>query len=630
MCGLVGIYSQKKTVSLEKITEMVQILKHRGPNDQGVWGDEHIGLGHTRLSIHDLSIAGHQPMTSFSGRWVIAFNGEIYNYQAIKSEMLSQERIMFNGGSDTEVLVNAIDLWGLEKTLKKCVGMFAFAVWDKQEKQLYLARDRFGEKPLYYGQIHNDFVFASELSAIHFHYRNQLEINRDVLATYMRYSYIPAPYSIYQHIFKLVPGSYLKIDSFNKTKLKKYWDASKVIQNIKSFEGNYQEATDQLDQQLKNTLSLQMAADVPLGAFLSGGIDSSAIVAMMQSLTDQKVQTFSIGFYDKRYDEANYARAVAKHIGTEHTDVYVSEKDALSIIPELSKTYSEPFADSSQIPTYLVSQLARSKVAVSLSGDGGDEIFGGYHRYLLADKIRRKILKHRLLKAGIANIPLSVMNLVGKFFSQYRLLEDKTAKLKYILKYSNQSEYDLYKQICSLIYQPQKLVLNSIEKDIYQSLQLNGTKLSYTEWMMYADSQTYMMEDILTKVDRAAMSNSLETRVPFLDHRIYEFAWSLPLDYKLTQGCSKRILRDVLYRYVPKNLVDRPSMGFAVPFAEWLRGPLKPWAESLINPDLLARQGYLNTQMVQRYWQQHQSGKRNWHFALWNILMFQAWLEEYK
>lgn len=629
MCGFAGVYKTQEPVYEDVLYTMAGLLNHRGPDGQGVWVNNNMGLAHARLSIHDLTQAGSQPMLSYSGRWVIAFNGEIYNYKSLRSELAHTFHIDSASDSDTEVLVNAIELWGIEKALQKTVGMFALACWDRQTQQMYLARDRFGEKPLYYGFLQNDFVFGSELKCLQAYDSSSLHVDRDVLASYMRFGYVPTPYSIYQNVYKLEPGTYLTIDCRHNVAINHYWQAKEVLQNRDSFKGNYIQAIDKLESQLKATLDLQMESDVPLGAFLSGGFDSSLIVALMQSLSTNKVQTFSIGFDQQQYNEAEYAKAIAEYLGTDHTNMYVSEQQALDIVPKLPNLYSEPFADSSQIPTHLVSQVAKSKVTVGLSGDGGDELFGGYNRYLLAGTVKNKILDKPLSKLGLMYCPMVLLLSLGRLMpARYSLMTDKLIKLKSIIQYSPSSQVGLYETLCSQAYRPNDLVLRGVEPDIFQKRDLLNLGLTYEEWMMFVDSQTYMMDDILTKVDRAAMGVSLETRIPFLDHRIFDLAWSLPLRYKVNDGQGKSLLRDLAYRYIPRSMLDRPKKGFSVPLAYWLRGPLKEWACELLNNQKIKQQGFLNIDLVSQYWREHQSGKRNWHYTLWSVLMFQAWLEQ--
>lgn len=630
MCGITGVFKKQGHVDHEMLNRALSRIRHRGPNDEGIWIDNQIGLAHVRLSIRDLSAAGHQPMFSASGKWVIVYNGEIYNYAQLKQELLVTSFIDFASHSDTEVLINAIECWGLEKTLQKCRGMFAFAAWNRETKQLYLARDRFGEKPLYYGIIQNDFIFASELKALQVNYRDKLIIDRDALTSYMRYSYVPTPFCIYKNIFKLDAGCYLSIDQHLNLTQHQYWNPAKAINVNNHFSGDYQAAVNQLESLLRDTLSLQMTADVPLGAFLSGGIDSSTIVALMQSLSKEKIKTFSIGFENKQFNEAEYAKQVAAHLQTDHTELYVNKHDVLNVVPHLASLYDEPFADSSQIPTYLVSKIAKSRVTVSLSGDAGDELFGGYNRYLIANKIKNKVIDQSFVRHLVSHTPAALIKLIGCLPSRYNQLADKFLKIQRIVKNSNTSPYHFYNNLCSQIYDPEDLVLQGKEHDIFEYKELlDQQPLCFQSWMMFADAKTYMIDDILTKVDRAAMAVSLETRIPFLDHSIYEFAWSLPLEYKIKNGIGKRVLRDVLYRYVPKALVERPKMGFGVPLAEWLRGDLKEWAADMLDERMIKQQGYLNHHLVQQYWRAHQSKRQNWQSALWNILMFQMWYKEY-
>ncbi|GAB4223640.1 MAG: asparagine synthase (glutamine-hydrolyzing) [Francisella sp.] len=625
MCGIVGFYSFKNRFNFNVIiSDAIKSISHRGPDDNGYWGDDKVALGHTRLSIHDISHAGHQPMLSNSGDTVIIFNGEIYNYLSIKRELLNDfPDLKFKSNSDTEVLVNAIELWGVDKTLKQCIGMFAFGVYFRKTQQLILARDRFGEKPLYFGIQNNILGFASELKALKTlkEFGWKFDIDRDALATYMRYSYVPTPYSIYKNISKLNVGSYIIFDDNGNSKEYKYWDSKDVL-SIEKYKYSYDKALLDLEDKLKNTLSLQMLSDVPLGAFLSGGIDSTTIVALMQSMSSNKVNTFSIGFHQKEYNEAENARAIAQYLGTNHTDMYVTEKDALEVIPNIYNIYDEPFADSSQIPTYLVSSIAKSKVTVALSGDAGDELFGGYNRYFLAPNIAKRIKFAKVLKY-VPDSWIKKTDILN--FGKFDLLADKLLKLKRVLKKANTNK-DIYLLLCSQINETD-FILSAQEYDVLKEKDIYDIpQLTFQEWMMFVDSNTYMIDDILAKVDRAAMANSLETRVPFLDHRIYNFAYSLPSEYKIKDGSGKRILKDLLYKYVPKDLVDRPKKGFGVPLAKWLREDLREWAESLLDYNKIAKQGYLNPDIVQKFLQEHLNGERNWQAVLWNILVFQEWL----
>jgi asparagine synthase (glutamine-hydrolysing) len=632
MCGFTGVLKKNTVVSNEVLTQMIAKIKHRGPDDQGIWIENNIGLAHARLSILDLSAAGHQPMFSFSKRFAIAFNGEIYNYLALKKELEQQFSCVFMTHSDTEMLVNAIELWGIDKTLAKCTGMFAFAAWDRQTKLLYLARDRFGEKPLYYGNVAGDFVFSSELKPIQAVYKDQLHINRDALATYMRYSYVPTPSSIYNEIKKLEPGTYLTLDPSFTISQKTYWSAIEVALQAKKSPAiiSFDEAVNQLEDRLKNVLAGQMLSDVPLGAFLSGGVDSSTVVALMQSQSNRPVKTFSVGFNERKYDESGFAKAVAEHLGTDHTELRVTDQDALAVIPMLGRMYDEPFADSSQIPTFLVSQLSKKHVTVALSGDGGDEVFGGYNRYFLAHRLK-KILGNPVINTLIKYTPEKIFDLLD-YFPQKKIagIAQKFKKVQNMAHLFQGPFSEVYDGFCTQHFTKNSLVLSANESSVV-SKKNHIDILPYfseIEWMMLIDALTYLNDDILTKVDRAAMAVSLETRVPFLDHTLFEFAWSLPEAYKIKSGSGKRVLKEVLYRHVPKQLIDRPKMGFGIPYGEWLRGSLASWAQDLLNEQKLHQQGYLNASLVNQYLQEHLSGKRSCQGILWNVLMFQQWLEE--
>lgn len=636
MCGIAGYIGEIENPS-DCLIKMAHAINHRGPDSNGIWTDQkEIGLAHSRLSILDLSIAGHQPMHSPSGNYVMVFNGEIYNHKHLRTELEAISNRNWVGHSDTETLLASIDEWGLENTITKVKGMFAIALWDKNSKNLYLSVDRIGEKPLYYGWVGEQFVFSSELKSIKQFPKFNNKIDRSSLAMFLRFNSIPAPYSIYENIYKLEPGQIVKIHSKSKqVKKYNYWSIEEVYKkgNIKKFTGTSKEAVDKLESLLSDAVSSQMQSDVPLGAFLSGGVDSSTIVALMQSFSNSKINTFSIGFNSKEFDEAKHAAMVAKHIGTDHYDKYVTDIDALNVIPNLPNIYDEPFADSSQIPTFLVSEFAKQKVTVALSGDAGDELFGGYNRYMFSEKTLNTILKipsivKRLISKTIFSIPEEKWSslLSGYLHNRFANIGNKMHKTADIL--SSSSIRDLHLRLVSQIYNPSQWLKNSNEyksklnDDIVRFKELNSI-----ESMMAYDLISYLPTDILTKVDRAAMSVSLETRIPFLDLNVIEFSASLPIEFKIRNGVSKWALREVLYKHVPKDLIERPKMGFGVPLAEWLRGPLKDWAESLLDEKRLHQEGFFNVEFVREKWLEHLSGNRNWSFQLWNVLMFQAWLE---
>ncbi len=636
MCGIAGYIGEIKNPS-DCLTKMAQAINHRGPDSNGIWTDHKgIGLAHTRLSILDLSAAGHQPMHSVSGNYVLIFNGEIYNHKHLRSELESISNRNWLGHSDTETLLASIEEWGIENTLAKVKGMFAIALWDKRSKNLYLSCDRIGEKPLYFGWVNEQFVFASELKSIKQFPTFNNEIDRNSLAMFLRFNSIPAPFSIYENIYKLEPGQIIKIHSKSK-QIQKYsfWSFEEAYKKgaMNKFSGTSKDAVNQLESVLSDAVSSQMQSDVPLGAFLSGGVDSSTVVALMQSFSNSKVNTFTIGFNSKEFDEAKHAALVAKHLGTDHYEKYVTDSDALNVIPDLPNIYDEPFADSSQIPTFLVSEFAKQKVTVALSGDAGDELFGGYNRYMFSEKTLNTILKapsiiKKLVSKTLFSIPeekwSSLLN--GYFNNRFANIGNKIHKTADIL--SSESIRDLHLRLVSQIYNPYKWLKNSKE---YKSKLNDGIvrfeELNSIESMMAYDLISYLPTDILTKVDRAAMSVSLETRIPFLDLDVIEFSASLPIEFKIRNGVSKWALREVLYKHVPKDLIERPKMGFGVPLAEWLRGPLKEWAESLLDEKRLHEEGFFNVEFVRDKWLEHLSGNRNWSFQLWNVLMFQAWLE---
>lgn len=646
MCGIVGFINQKNDSHRwgECLGRMTAALSHRGPDDEGQWFDAEVGVafGHRRLSILDLSPEGHQPMTSVSKRYEIVFNGEIYNFGELRADLEALSH-QFRGHSDTEVMLAAFEQWGIEASVKRFTGMFAFALWDRSERTLYLVRDRLGEKPLYYGWMGNVFLFGSELKSLRAHPAWQGEIDPDVVAIFMRHNYIPAPYSIYKGIRKLQPGTILTLPmtSIRNRHLADpvpYWSAQEIAEaGINNpFEGSDAEAIEQLDHLLRSAVRQQMVADVPLGAFLSGGIDSSTIVALMQAQSNRAVKTFTIGFNEKDYNEAEHAKAVAAHLGTDHTELYLSPEDAMTVIPQLASIYDEPFSDSSQIPTLLVSKLARRQVTVCLSGDGGDELFCGYRRYATGRELWGKInhlptLPRLGLARALRGVPIGVWdNLFGwasPLFSRYGRpgrVGDKMHKVAEVLDVA--SPEAMYRQLCSHCKQPTALVSNSNElASAFTNTKHTANLSDVNQRMMFVDTVSYLPDNILVKLDRASMAVSLESRVPFLDHRIVEFAWRVPMKMKVKNGQGKWLLYQLLQKYLPKPLIERPKMGFGVPIGEWLRGPLRDWAESLLDEKRLREEGVFNHPLIREKWLEHLSGNRNWQYYLWDALMFQAW-----
>ncbi|RWF42404.1 MAG: asparagine synthase (glutamine-hydrolyzing) [Mesorhizobium sp.] len=645
MCGIVGIVGGTAATGSGSFTvrRMADRIRHRGPDGDGVWSDVEAGiaLSQRRLAIIDLSSAGAQPMISHGGRYVIVFNGEIYNHGALRTYLDAEVgACSWHGHSDTEVFLTAIEVLGLKRALELSVGMFAFGLWDRRERTLILGRDRLGEKPLYYGRIGKTFAFASELKAFQPLPEWRPEIDRNALALLMRHNYIPAPYSIYQNIRKLRPGHFLVLSHpMHEPSVESYWNASDVAEQGRRqpFQGSPDEAVDAVEHHLRRALEGQMIADVPLGAFLSGGIDSSAVVAVMQSISPRPVRTFTIGFNEAGYNEADHAKQVARHLGTDHTELYVSERDALDVVPQLSSIYCEPFADSSQIPTFLVSKMARGDVTVTLSGDGGDELFSGYTRYALADafwnKLSRIPIGLRRASAGLATLPSpglydnvagGIMQLLPRRLRRERV-GDKIHKAASVL--SLRSADDVYRRLCSH-WEPDEIVRNAIEPPtMLTGLEALPALPGNVERMMYIDMMSYLPDDILTKVDRAAMAVSLETRVPLLDHRLVSFALSLPLSILRAGGQTKWPLRQLLNRHVPKALVERPKMGFGVPIDAWLRGKLRDWAEALLDERRLREDGFFRPEAIRRAWSEHLCGQRNNQYLLWDVLMFQSWRE---
>lgn len=648
MCGITGFWDFSGQISakhnLDIIEQVLKTLVHRGPNDSGIWLEPQAGLalGHRRLAILDLSPEGHQPMVSADDRYVITFNGEIYNFLDLRQQ-LKQLGYPFRGHSDTEVMLAAFSEWGLQVAVDRFVGMFAFALWDRQERTLHLGRDRIGEKPLYYGWMGNTFLFGSELKALKAHPEWRGEIDRNALALFMRHNYIPAPYSIYQGIYKLPPGTTLTLETANPKLTPTpipYWSAQSVAESgiAHPFSGTDTDAIECLDRLLRDAIRQQMVADVPLGAFLSGGVDSSTVVALMQAQSRQPVKTFTIGFHEDSYNEAKDAKAVAQHLGTDHTELYVTPEEAIATIPKLPALYDEPFADSSQIPTFLVAQLARQYVTVSLSGDGGDELFGGYNRYFWGRRIWQQIgwMPHSLRNTAAHLLTARSPQAWNHTFTRLapflpkalkqRLPGDKLHKLAEVL--GVESPEAMYLMLVSLWKNPASLVIGASEPmTALTNPQLRANLPDFSQQMMYLDTITYLPGDILTKVDRATMGVSLEARVPFLDHRVVELAWQIPLAMKIRNGQGKWLLRQVLYKYVPPNLIERPKMGFGVPIDSWLRGSLRDWAEDLLSETRLRREGFFDPQPIRQKWAEHLSGDRNWQYYLWNVLMFQAWLD---
>jgi asparagine synthase (glutamine-hydrolysing) len=651
MCGIAGFWDVIRKVSNENLPVIVQRMSdrliHRGPVSGGIWVDAEVGiaLGHRRLAIVDLSTFGHQPMVSADGRYVITFNGEIYNFLELRRQLESLGH-SFQGDSDTEVMLSSLSQWGVVEAVKRFNGMFAFALWDREERVLHIGRDRLGEKPLYYGFLGQTFIFSSELKALKVHPDFQPEINRDALALFFRYSYIPSPYSIYQGIYKLPPATILSWNGKSSCPQPiPYWSFQETASfgSAKLFRGTETEAVKNLEALLLDAVKMRMVADVPLGAFLSGGIDSSTVVALMQANTSQKVKTFSIGFNENEYNESPYAKAVAQHLGCDHTEFYVTPQDALAVIPKLPILYDEPFSDPSGIPTFLVSKLAKQHVTVALSGDAGDELFAGYNRYLIAqkrwDKIcwMPKIMRHNIShtlsstvfspnETANSKLNASISSIIRYLFKKNNIYETVN-KFSTVLAVPNREA--IYTLLVSHWKQPEALVIGSSEPStVFEDCQQWTQDFDFIQHMMCVDTLSYLPDDILVKVDRASMGVSLESRIPLLDHRVVEFAWQTPLSMKIRHGKSKWLLRQVLHKYVPKNLIERPKMGFEIPIDSWLRGPLKDWAQGLLEESKLHSQGYLNSALIQQKWKEHISGEHNWHYYLWDVLMFQAWLEE--
>jgi asparagine synthase (glutamine-hydrolysing) len=660
MCGIVGIFGHAHDCDLMRVAEdMVASLVHRGPDDDGIWGDDkaEVVLGHRRLSVLDLSHEGHQPMLSKDGRYVMVFNGEVYNHQLLRAELEGEGEINWRGHSDTEVMLEAITRWGIKRALSQFTGMFAIALFDRRERKLHLIRDRVGEKPLYYGWCAGAFIFGSELKALRKYPGFAGDIDRDVLALYLRHMAIPDPFTIYQRIYKVQPGCMVSLDlgsarnypdgvtphaplSINGLSLSRWWSLHEIVESgQRSLITNESEALELLEFRLRDSVRLQSLADVPLGAFLSGGIDSSLITALMQSESNSPINTFTIGFHEKKYNEAKHAKKVASHLGTKHVELYVTAKDALDLIQQLPHLYDEPFADSSQIPTYLLCSQAKKYLTVALSGDAGDELFGGYNRYFWVRKVWSKVSwlpngTRQLFAKAILSLPVHYLD---KVYAMINCLLPSSSHLSFVGQklhnlakrlVSIRNEDELFFSLVSEWSNPDKVVKGACEPVTLLTRTTDWPALPDVEHrMMYLDAMTYLPNDILVKVDRAAMNSSLETRTPFLDHRVVELAWQLPLNMKLRNNQGKWALRQILYKYVPRELIERPKQGFGVPLGEWLRGPLRDWAEELISEERLRREGYFTSDPIRSKWLEHLSGVRNWEHSLWAILMFQAWLE---
>ena len=683
MCGItgfVGFGGRPREAAARIANRMGAAIAHRGPNDEGVWLNTHttpgksnnsIAFAFRRLAILDLSQAGHQPMESACGRFMLAFNGEIYNHHTLRQSL----KRTWRGTSDSETLVEAIAEWGVRATLKKCHGMFALAVWDRRDEVLFLARDRLGEKPLYYTTMHNPhnrmgnkksnssdstcFAFASELKALRQHPDFISELNPTAIAQQLHYSYIPSPHTIYSNCHKLPPASILEVRPAKNTphptsafslKLHPYWSLAETITEsiANPFTGDAHQATDALEELLLGVVKKQMLSDVPLGAFLSGGIDSSTITALMQANSTKAINSYSIGFHTADFNEAEYAKAVARHLGTNHTELYVTPKDALDIIPRIPDIYDEPFADASQLPTFLLTRMVRKNVTVALSGDGGDELFGGYQRYTSIAKWWRPInvlppMARRGLAAALRTPPATLWRTLGggmasmgdKRFAYFRRLPHLVQKLAEVL--ATKDPFEVYAQFVDIY--PSHLTTNPDMKlvkatphprsDFFRHEVADIPRLTAIESMMAFDTARYLPDDLLVKTDRAAMAVSLETRMPFLDHGVVALAWRLPMAMRIRDGKGKWILRQVLARHVPPALTERPKMGFGVPIRDWLRGELRDWAEHLLSETALKKSGIVNPAPIRQIWNEHRRGQRDWEYPLWNALMFQAWLEKH-
>ena len=644
MCGFAGYWTSSSVGELPPgvLTAMTQCILHRGPDDAGEWYENgrEVALGFRRLAILDLTPAGHQPMSSASGRYVIIFNGEIYNFAELRSE-LSAAGCTFRGHSDTEVMLAAIERWGVLDTTRRLVGMYAIALWDREQRALHLIRDRFGEKPLYYGVMRGTLLFGSELKALRANPAWDGEIDRGAVTLFLRHNYVPAPYTIYRNVRKVGPGTIVTFHEgqFDAPAVATYWSALDMVHECAAtpIHGSDEEMIDQLDATLRRTIRDEMIADVPLGAFLSGGVDSSALVALMQVQSSTPVRTFTIGFNEAGYNEATYAKAVAAHLGTDHTELYVTPDEARAVIPRLPFIYDEPFADSSQIPTFLVAQLARQHVTVSLSGEGGDELFGGYNRYFWGERLWRRMRPipraiRGALGRSLRTVPphrwdTLVETATSVIPKRYRVVAPGHKVHKTAAFLGAGSADEMYRTVMTHWPNPSRITGTAEPRTVLTSPEAWPAFDDVVQRMMYFDLVSELPDDILVKVDRAAMAVSLESRAPFLDHRVAEFAWRIPMHQKIRHGQGKWILRQLLYRYVPQSLIERPKMGFGVPIDSWLRGPLREWAEVLLDPARLTREGFFDPAPITTAWHEHQTGQRNNAHLLWGVLMFQGWLE---
>tara|TARA_B100000242_G_scaffold294387_1_gene277037 strand:- start:6281 stop:8215 length:1935 start_codon:yes stop_codon:yes gene_type:complete len=643
MCGFVGYLTKKNKLEEDTLLKMSSQIAHRGPDDSGIWIDKKdgIGMAHRRLSIIDLSSAGHQPMFSLNNRYVLTFNGEIYNHKAIR-KLIEKNNIGYpwRGNSDTETLISSIQYFGIKESLEKINGMFAFACWDKDEKKLFLARDRFGEKPLYYSLFNNLFIFGSELKSFYVHPEWEPKIENEVLCSFLRFGYIPAPNSIFKKVYKVQPGTFLEFDYEKMTIIneKSYWNIQEIAEkeknNIKNI--SFYERTRKLEKKLCESINLRMDSDVPIGAFLSGGIDSSTIVALMQKQSSKPINTFTIGFNKSDFNEAKNAKKISSYLGTNHNELYLSSKDALKVIPEIPNIWDEPFADSSQIPTLILSRFAKKDITVAISGDGGDEVFGGYDRYGQGYKINQLIQKLPkaflpIIKKALLIMPVSKVDRLIRIISLNKYdsrVGDRIQKLGEIIGYSK--NYNFYKQFMSHIRNPSTFIKYSEEIKTKLDNEEDLPKLNdFREVMMILDTLTYLPGDILTKVDRASMDASLEVRVPFLDHKLVEWMWQQPLSFKISANKTKFALREILSNHLPNSLIDLPKKGFSIPMDYWLKGPLKEWAEDLIYSEKVYKQDLLKSEPILKMWNEHQSGQRKWHYQLWNLLMFISWYEKW-